>query len=205
MLPFVIELRVALSYVKQESRRVPAPRMGPNRVYFQSYRFGLGAFVGALLASIALDSSVPARTQPAEATINPFDNMSGAWSGTGSITLGSGDKERIRCRVTYKVDNGGTRVEQDLRCASDSYKFELSSDIYYANGHITGHWNETSRRTNGTISGRATPGRIEALAETSGFAALFTVVTRGDNQSVRIESKSYEISDVTITLRRSSR
>jgi hypothetical protein len=179
--------------------------MGPNRVYFQLNRFGLGAFVGVLLALATLVSSVPARTQPVETISRPFDNMSGVWTGTGSITLGSGDKERIRCRVTYKVDSGGTRVEQDLRCASDSYKFELSSDISYAGGFITGLWNETSRRTSGTISGRATTGRIEAMAETGGFAALFTMVTRGDSQSVRIESKSQEISDVTITLRRSSR
>lgn len=179
--------------------------MGPNRVYFQSSRFGHGAIVGALLALVALNSTVPVRAQPAEAASNPFASMSGSWSGTGTITLGSGDKERIRCRVTYVVEKGGNRVEQDLRCASDSYKFELYSDISYANGYITGRWDEKTRRTSGTISGSASPGRIEAFAETSGFAALFTMITRGDNQSVRIESKSPEISDVTITLRRSSR
>ena len=179
--------------------------MGPDRVYLRLNRFGPGAFVGALLVATALGSAVRAPAQPAEAAVKPFENMAGAWAGTGVITLGSGDKERIRCRVTYAVEDGGNRVEQDLRCASDSYKFELTSDISYANGFLTGRWNETTRRTSGTISGSAMPGRIEAMAETSGFAALFTMVTRGDNQLVKIESKSPDVSDVTITLRRSSR
>lgn len=143
--------------------------------------------------------------QPAQAAIKPFDGMAGSWSGTGSITLGSGDKERIRCRVTYEVSETGDRVEQDLRCASDSYKFELQCDITYLNGFVSGRWNEKTQKTSGTISGRAGVGLIEALAETSGFAAFFTMVTRGDRQSVRIESKSPEISDVTISLRRASR
>lgn len=165
--------------------------------------FRFRAVAGALLTLAVLGSATSLRAQPAEAAGKPFDNMAGSWSGTGTITLGSGDKERIRCRVEYTVDDSGFRIQQDLRCASDSYKFELSSDIYYSNGNVTGRWDEKSRRTSGTISGRATPGRIEALAETGGFAALFTMVTRGNNQSVQIESKSPDISDVTITLRRS--
>ena len=179
--------------------------MGPDRVKLRKGRFGFRAFAGALLTLALLGSAVPLRAQPAEAAVKPFDNMAGSWSGTGTITLGSGDKERIRCRVEYTVDDSGFRIQQDLRCASDSYKFELFSDIFYSNGNVTGRWDERSRRTSGTISGRAAPGRIEAMAETGGFAALFTMVTRGNNQSVQIESKSPDISDVTITLRRSSR
>jgi hypothetical protein len=156
-------------------------------------------------AAFLLAASPGSPQKSAEAAIAPFDGMAGTWAGNGSITLGSGEKERIRCRVVYVVNDRGDRVEQDLRCASDSYKFELYCDISFANGFVTGRWNERTQKTSGTISGRAAAGQIDALAETSGFAAFFTMVTRGDRQSVRIESKSPEISDVTITLRRSSR
>jgi hypothetical protein len=156
-------------------------------------------------AAILLAASPGSSQKSAEAAINPFEGMAGAWAGNGSITLGSGEKERIRCRVVYEVSDRGDRVEQDLRCASDSYKFELYCDISFANGFVTGRWNERTQKTSGTISGRAAAGQIDALAETSGFAAFFTMITRGDRQSVRIESKSPEISDVTITLRRTSR
>jgi hypothetical protein len=178
--------------------------MGLDLVLSPSTRSSLKVFAAVTLAVALSGPSAVAQAQ-AEAAVKPFISMAGSWQGTGIITLGTGDKERIRCRVTYAVDDPGLRFEQELRCASDSYKFELSSDISYVNGYLTGRWNETVSRTSGTISGRALPGRIEALAETSGFAATLTMITRGDSQLVQIESKSPDISDVSISLRRSSR
>ena len=172
---------------------------------FRSMTTGASGFAGLLLAALLLLPAAPAEAQRAEAAVKLFDNMSGTWSGTGLVTLAGGEKERIRCRVTYEVSETGNRVEQDLRCASDSYKFELMCDITYANGYITGRWNARTQRQSGTISGRAAAGLIEALAETSGFSAFFTMVTRGDQQSVKITSESQLISDVTITLRRTGR
>jgi len=131
--------------------------------------------------------------------------MAGSWSGTGTVTFGSGQKERLRCKVSYDVAANGSRVEQELRCASDSYKFEMNADINYSGGYISGRWNELTRRQTGTISGRAGAGLIEALAETGGFSAFFTLATRGNQQSVKIKSESHDISDVTITLTRAGR
>jgi hypothetical protein len=178
-------------------------RIGWNLLVFRSIKFAALALVGAVLTVVP--PFHVARAQPAEVLTRPFEAMAGTWTGTGSVTLGSGDKERIRCRVTYVVSNAAKRVEQELRCASDSYKFELNSDINYANGHVTGRWSERTQRTSGTISGRARAGSIEALAETSGFAAFFTMTTRGDQQTVQIESKSSEVTEVNITLRRTGK
>lgn len=156
---------------------------------------------GATIAGLALLASFPtsAGAQPAA---KPFEGMSGSWSGTGSVMLGSGDKERIRCRVTYVVNDAGNRLEQDLRCASDSYKFELLATVTYSNGQIAGSWSERNMGAYGRISGQASVGQIDALAESNTFAATFTMTTRGDRHSVKIESKSPEISNVTIMLRR---
>jgi hypothetical protein len=162
----------------------------------------LPAFVcGVLFATAALlpMSVVSTHAQPAA---KPFEGMEGSWSGTGTVTLGSGDKERIRCRVTYVVNSAGNRLEQDLKCASDSYKFELMADVIYSGGQIAGRWSERNMGTNGRITGRASPGQIDALAESNTFAASFSMTTRGDRHSVRIDSKSPEISNVTIMLRR---
>ena len=43
-----------------------------------------------------------------------------------------------------------------LRCASDSYKFELASDITSEGGNISGSWNETTRGVVGSLSGKVT-------------------------------------------------
>ena len=155
------------------------------------------------LAAALLLAGGELAAQAPKVVSRPFESMAGTWTGTGVVTLGRGEKERIRCRVTYAVTEEANRVAQELRCASDSYKFELIADITYAGGFINGRWTERTQRTSGTISGRASAGHIEALAESSGFAAFFTMVTRGDLQTVRIESKSAEVTDVSITLRRS--
>src|SRR5712675_35029 len=59
----------------------------------------------------------------------PFVGFDGAWSGNGTVSLSDGSTEHIRCRATYDVDGTGKGLKQSLRCASDSYKFDLSSNV----------------------------------------------------------------------------
>jgi len=51
----------------------------------------------------------------------------------------TGRTERLRCRATYRVDGSGTGLQQSLRCASDSYKFDLSSDLVTQGSRISGN------------------------------------------------------------------
>ena len=62
---------------------------------------------------------------PGYAQSGPFAGMAGNWSGGGTVTLDDGSTERIRCRATYAVGAGGNGLNQNLTCASDSYKFDL--------------------------------------------------------------------------------
>jgi hypothetical protein len=66
--------------------------------------------------------------------------MSDSWSGSGTITTSNGNKERIRCRAKYDVDSAGSSLDLMLRCASDSYNFELQSNATHANGAVSGNW-----------------------------------------------------------------
>lgn len=130
-----------------------------------------------------------------------FAGFDGNWSGNGSITIADQGSERIRCRGTYKVGSGGNVLNQVLRCASDSYKFELNSDITASGSQLSGSWSEASRGVNGSVSGTISGGTIDALVQTNGYAATFAVVTRGNKQNVDISSKG-EIRGVTISLTR---
>ena len=116
------------------------------------------------------------------------------------ITVQNGSQERIRCRGTYKPNEAGNVLSLGLRCASDSYKFELNSNVAYDNGQISGNWNETSRNAAGDISGTATPGRIEVRAVGQTFAAFLNIATRGTSQTVSIKSPGSTMSEVQITL-----
>jgi hypothetical protein len=151
-----------------------------------------------------MTSQAHAQQRTAEA-VGPFESLAGTWSGSGLITMRDGAHERIRCRGTYAVQSAGNRMQQELRCASDSYKFETSTNITQSGDQLLGNWSENTRHVAGRVSGRATDGSIRARAEGDTFTALLAVTTRGDRQAVSIQSPGSEVSEVSISLTRGSR
>jgi hypothetical protein len=144
---------------------------------------------GALLFSVSAG----------HAQSGPFSGFDGAWSGNGTVSLSDGTTERIRCRATYKVESSGSGLKQTLRCASDSYKFDLNSDVTSQGSNVTGTWSESSRNVYGNLQGRVGGGQIDVFVEAAGFAANLTLTTRGNKQSVSISSKG-EIRGVQINM-----
>jgi hypothetical protein len=128
---------------------------------------------------------------------SPFAGFSGAWSGNGKVSLSDGSSERIR--ATYAVDGSGRALQQTLRCASDSYKFDLSSNVTSDGNHISGSWSEASRNIVGNLQGTAGRGQINVAVEAVGFSARLTLRTNGNKQTVQISSQG-DIRDVSITM-----
>ncbi len=81
-------------------------------------------------------TSISGTTSHAES--GAFAGMAGNWSGGGTITLDDGSSERIRCRATYAVRADGNGLNQTLTCASDSYKFNLASDVIARGAALSG-------------------------------------------------------------------
>jgi len=134
-----------------------------------------------------------------QAQSGPFVGFDGSWAGTGTVSLSDGSTEHLRCKADYKVNGTGLELKQNLHCASDSYKFDLSSDVTSQGDRISGNWSEASRRINGTLQGTAGGGQIDLFVEASGFAANLTLHTSGNKQTVQISSKG-EIRGVNITM-----
>lgn len=155
--------------------------------------------IGALTAVLAIAAS-PVLAQRGGS--GPFENLGGSWSGNGTIRMSTGASERIRCRATYAVPEGGNSMQQDLRCASDSYRFDLRSDVTSQGGAISGRFLETSRNVGGALSGRAGAGTIQARAEGPGFSANLSVSTKGNQQSVTIISPGAGVQEISITMRK---
>ncbi len=129
----------------------------------------------------------------------PFAGFDGNWSGTGTVTMSDGSSEKIRCRASYKVGGGGNALEQSLRCASDSYKFDLASNVKSDGSNVSGSWSEASRNVYGNLNGKAGGGQIDVFVEAAGFAANITLTTKGNKQNVSISSKG-EIRGVNISM-----
>jgi hypothetical protein len=137
---------------------------------------------------------------PAMAQSGPFAALNGTWNGTGTISLSKGTEERLRCRASYAASQGGARLGQNLRCASDSYNFDLRAEVNAAGSSISGTWSEQTRNVGGNITGEVKGNRIQVLVDSAGFSATLTLVTQGDKQTVTIRSKGQDLTGAVINL-----
>jgi hypothetical protein len=139
----------------------------------------------------------------AAAATGPFADFRGSWSGTG--TMRDGDKvERIRCNASYRpLGSTAHEVNLDLRCESDTYKFDLSGQFHAdEDNHISGRWTERTRNVGGTAVGNARGDRFQLHVESSAFSADMIMVTRDRRQAVTIDAQGGgQIVKASITLR----
>ena len=132
----------------------------------------------------------------------PFAGMSGVWSGRGTISLEGGAREAIRCRATYAVRNDGNALQQTLRCASDSYKIELTSNVVANGSKLSGSWSEATRNVSGDVRGTTAGGRFQVVVSAGTFSADLVLTTKGNSQSVVIRSEGGEFKGANIALTR---
>ena len=156
-----------------------AGRSAPALTFVRRLTFAAAALLVAALWGSA-----------SHAQSGPFAGMAGNWSGAGTVTLDDGSTERIRCRAAYAVGAGGNGLQQTLTCASDSYRFNLTSNIVAQGAAVSGTWAETSRNINGNLEGRSGGGNFQVVATAPGFSANITLTTRGNKQSVVIRADS---------------
>jgi hypothetical protein len=155
------------------------------------------ARAGVLVAGLSLAGA------SAAAVTSPFRAMAGSWAGGGVIDMANGDQERLRCRAAYDVDGSGSAMRLNLKCASDSYNFDLASNVEYREGAISGQWSEATRNAPGTIEGRAAGDHIEAAARGQSFSADLSLTTRGNRQTISIRPQGGgEIRAVSLALER---
>ena len=153
-----------------------------------------------VLKAASLGAALLAMAPPAaQADPGAFSGYAGRWSGNGTITIANAGTERIRCKGTYIVNNGDNTLNLALRCASDSYRFDLNSEVTAYGQNLNGSWSEASRNVNGSVSGRVSSGQVNALVQTNGYAANFSISTRGSRQSVHVTSKG-DLREVSISL-----
>jgi hypothetical protein len=156
-------------------------------------------FARAASAVLILGLSLAAHQARAD---GPFTGMAGAWTGSGTISVNN-NKERLRCRASYNVSNGGSTVDLNIVCASDSYKFNLQGGVNAISGAISGTWSESAHGAAGDIAGSVKGGVITARATGPYFSAHLSLRTTGNSQSISLNSPGSQISSVTIALNKS--
>lgn len=131
-----------------------------------------------------------------------FSNLAGNWAGGGTLSRKDGNNERLRCQARYDVGGTGEQMNLSIRCASDSFKFDLTGYIINSAGSITGQWSEPNYNSSGSLDGRVSDGKINAHAVGNTFSAHLQVSTQGSRQSVTIQPQETEVTRVSLSLQR---
>lgn len=157
---------------------------------------------GRAVAAIALGLSALVTIAASPATAGSFSDLAGNWSGGGTLTRKGGGNERLRCLARYEVGSAGEQVTLSIKCASDSFKFDLSGYIMNSGGAISGQWSEPNYNSSGSLDGRVADGKINAHAVGNTFSAYLLVTTQGSRQSVTIQPQETDVTRVSLSFQK---
>jgi hypothetical protein len=185
-------LRAAASVIRMR------PARGPDVLTLLFFRTAARVSRPAALAGVLL-SLMPA---PGSQAADLFASLPGNWSGTGSVTKADGTSENLRCRAKYSLTPSGTVVHQELRCAADSYRLALVTDLVNQGGGLAGTWTETDRQAGGSVSGKIDGDVITTRITGTAFAADVVITTHGNRQTIALTSENGSYAKaVTIALK----
>jgi hypothetical protein len=134
------------------------------------------------------------------ALADPITDLTGYWSGTGSISLGNGKTERVKCSVIYKTD-GASQLRQTMRCASADYSINALAELHVAKGgQVSGSWEERTYSAKGEVTGRFAGESFTLKIQGANFSAAMSVMLASCKQSLSITPQGLDVTKVSINL-----
>ena len=88
-----------------------------------------------------------------------------------------------------------------IRCANASAKDELRANLNYANGAVTGDWEERTYNQSGTVTGKATASKLN-LAISGGINGSMSVSVAGGSHSVTVSTSGPVLKGINISMSR---
>jgi hypothetical protein len=132
----------------------------------------------------------------------PFAALAGAWRGGGSVTGSDGRSERLSCRAENRVSDDELNLSQSLVCASDSYRFDIRTDISTDGRTVHGTWQEATRNAAGNLDGDIRGNSIQGTVEGQNFTAAVSLTTAGNRMQVIIVPQGTDLARIEVVLRR---
>jgi len=151
---------------------------------------------GALLLAPQIGWAAPAASA--------FGKFSGEWRGSGQVTGTDGKSESITCRARYETSASGESLTQALVCASDSFRFDIRSNVVADGENASGGWQETTRNVTGNLTGHIRDGDFEGNVSGVGFTAEVSLRLSGRKQDVVLTPHGGDVAKVQIVLSRAS-
>ncbi|MFN3869696.1 MAG: hypothetical protein ACK4MF_11610 [Hyphomicrobiaceae bacterium] len=157
-------------------------------------RNGLVAAPALAIAALMAGSS-------SAADVTPFASLAGSWSGAGQIRLEGGKYENIRCRAFYTLPEK-EKLGMAIRCASSSNKIEMRASLTYANGKVTGDWEERTFNAAGNVAGTTSGSHMTLNIEGGGLTGSLAVRLGEKSQLVSISTEGSAFRGLSLSLTR---
>lgn len=137
-------------------------------------------------------------TLPAQAGV--LNDLAGRWSGWGAVRMSNGGSEQVKCVATYFVNDAGTGVEQNLRCASTGYKIDAKANIQVQGNSVSGSWEERTHSNRGVMQGTVDGNLFKLAVKGDSFSANITMSSTKCKQSISLTPQGVDIISISIGL-----
>ncbi len=107
-------------------------------------------------------------------------NLSGSWSGSGTVKPLGGTQGRISCRVSY--GGSGGRVKQKISCRGSDYNFEASARVRCTNSSLSGVWDEKVANNTGSVKGKIDGSKLSLELDSPNFQGRIAVRVSGSRR-----------------------
>lgn len=146
--------------------------------------------IAALFAAVVMVAG-GASSANAASKGNPFTKLKGKWKcvrGGCWVRPVGGDKERVGCRVRYKVGSGGKSISQSINCRG-SIKMTASAKVRLRKrNRVSGSWtsyNNHTGRTSGRASGSTTSSKLHVrISAKDGSRGAMRATVKGSRHKV---------------------
>ena len=127
---------------------------------------------------------------PGGAAGMPFEALSGAWAGGGSLAYDSGPPDKLECLGYYKSSGGGSNLSIAIRCKGNT-KLELRTKLDYQGGKLSGTWEERTYNASGDATGVATESKLN-LQFSGSLAGTMAIDFSPSTQSISVSISTTE-------------
>jgi hypothetical protein len=179
-------------------RAASIPATGRECLVFRDQTFAAGIRASAACAALG----IALLAYPAAAVSdNPFTELAGTWSGSGTARFEDGKTESLRCKGYYTNSGGAQNLGLSIRCANPSAKVELRANLINSNGSVSGNWEERTYNQSGTVAGRASANKMN-LTISGGIDGSMLVSIAGGTHSVIVSTSGPTLKAINISMSR---
>jgi hypothetical protein len=137
-----------------------------------------------LVAVVAGQAALAATQAPPRGEGNPFDQLTGDWTGGGMVTPSRGNPEQVECKVSYSA--AGSTVTQSLLCTGADSRYDAKTKFKFKDGKISGSWLETTFDASGSINGSAVGHLIHARISGDKFSGRMSINVSESGHTINI-------------------